>query len=55
MGMKPEKIGKREGKKTYGAPRLVTYGNLQRLTMAKGGGSSDNPLAGKTKVSNSPP
>lgn len=30
-----------EKRKPYRAPRLTVYGDLRRLTMAKGGGKSD--------------
>lgn len=31
----------RQGKKPYRSPRLMIYGDLRRLTMAKGGKRSD--------------
>ncbi len=37
--MKPKSA--RPKKKTYRPPRLVVYGDLRRLTMAKGGTSGD--------------
>lgn len=43
MATRSEKRFKGEGKKAYRAPRLATYGNLQRLTTgAKGGPASDS-------------
>ena len=37
--MKPKTA--RPKKKTYRSPRLVVYGDLRRLTMAKGGDKGD--------------
>jgi hypothetical protein len=37
--MKTEATG--QAKKSYHSPRLVVYGDLRRLTMAKGGNRSD--------------
>ena len=40
--MKSEQKGPETGsRKPYSTPRLIVYGNLQRLTMAKGGARSD--------------
>ena len=36
-----------QGKRSYRSPRLMTYGDLSRLTMAKGGAGGDgsgNPM-----------
>lgn len=38
-------------KKPYRPPRLVVYGDLRRLTMAKGGTSADGGGKAKTKLS----
>lgn len=38
-------------KKPYRSPRLVVHGDLRRLTMAKGGSSSDGSGKPRTKLS----
>ncbi|MFQ5946351.1 MAG: lasso RiPP family leader peptide-containing protein [Anaerolineae bacterium] len=43
----------RTKKTTYRPPRLVVYGDLRRLTMAKGGTSGDG--GGKPKTKSTPP
>jgi hypothetical protein len=41
-----------EGKKAYRSPRLVIYGDFQRLTMGGGGTARDGGSSGpKTKAS----
>lgn len=40
---------KKRGKKLYGSPHLVVYGNLQRLTTAGKGGARGDGAAGNTK------
>lgn len=41
----------RRAKKAYRSPRLVSYGDLRRLTMAKGGAKADTtPPGGSTKA-----
>ena len=37
-------------RKPYRAPRLVVYGDLRRITMAKGGSANDGGGNPKTKV-----
>jgi hypothetical protein len=37
----------RQAKKPYRAPRLVTYGNLPQLALAKGGTKNDGGAASK--------
>jgi hypothetical protein len=39
----------RQGKKPYRSPRLVVYGDLRRLTMAKGGKRSDGLGVAKSR------
>lgn len=43
----------RQTKKPYRPPRLTVYGDLRRLTMAKGGNRSDSG-APKTKTTGAP-
>lgn len=38
-------------KKPYRSPRLVVYGDVRRLTMAKGGGAADGSGKPRTKLS----
>ena len=45
--MKPKTSG--QGKKPYRPPRLVVYGDLRRLTMAKGGTRSDGVGVAKSR------
>lgn len=41
-------------KKPYRPPRLVAYGDLRTLTMAKGGNKGDGGAKPSTRVSGSP-
>ncbi len=43
----PPEVTKRGAKKPYRTPRLVTYGNLAQLALAKGGTKNDAGLASK--------
>jgi len=45
-GPHPEKTGK----KPYNPPKLVVYGNLRELTMAKGGAKNDGGGKPATKL-----
>jgi len=40
---------KTRSKKPYKSPRLVTYGNLSKLALAKGGLTQDGPGAPNSK------
>lgn len=46
--MKPETTGQK--KKPYRPPRLVVYGDLRTLTMAKGGSKNDGGGKPRTKA-----
>jgi hypothetical protein len=37
------------GRKPYRAPRLVEYGDLRKITLAKGGNKNDDPTPPATK------
>lgn len=39
-----------KNKNSYHSPRLVVYGDLRRLTMAKGGTKGDGPGVPRTKA-----
>ena len=51
MNMRTRERKKQQSKKTYASPRLVTYGDLQRLTMStKGNVRTDGDVGPKSRA-----